>query len=118
MKDEYIKGKGNSYVRFKIGFYAKKKLRFDHLRAKYNKSEKHISIILANIFVLATNQKIVYPSLKNKYQFYKVRGDYGKRWRIETSYREVIPFLTYTTSKIPKYVIYILLLFFYYITFG
>lgn len=102
MKDEYIKGKGYSHINFKIGFYAKKKLRFDRLRTKFNHSETKISTILADIFVLATNQKINAPSLKKKYRFYKLRGEYGTRWRIETSYREVIPFFTYTTSKLPE----------------
>lgn len=98
MKDVYVKGRGYSHVDFKIGLYAKKKLRFDRLRAKYNRSEINLSKILADIFVLATNQKITAPKLQKKYRFYKVRGDYGTRWRIETSYREVIPFFTFTSS--------------------
>ncbi len=102
IKGKHVKGKGYSPVKFKIGFYAKKKLRFDSLRAKYNKNEKNVTKILTDIFVLATNQEISLPTSQKKYKFYKVRSDYGDRWRIEVTYRESIPFFTYTTSKNPE----------------
>ena len=102
IKGKHVKGKGYFPVKFKIGFFAKKNLRFDSLRAKYNKKEGELTKILSNIFVLATNQDITLPNSKKKYKFYKVRSNYGKRWRIEVTYRESIPFFTYTTSKNPE----------------
>jgi hypothetical protein len=102
MKEGYAKGKGFLYHTFKITFFAKKGLRFDALRAKYRKKPKELSEILADIFVLAPNQKIGAFTPQKKYKFYKIREDYRERWRIETANREMIPFITYSTSKIPE----------------
>ena len=102
MKDGYERGKGYKYFTHKIGFYAKRKKSFNKLRAQYKNKTCKKEDILSNIFVLASNQEFNAPIIKKKYKFYKIRSDYGDRWRIETSYREVIPFVTYSTSKIPE----------------
>ena len=102
MRDGYVRGKGYKYHEFKIAFFGKKKLRFGKLRAQYWNNTRKLTDILADIFVLATNQIIYSPSVKKKYKFYKLREKYRPRWRIETSYREGIPFMIYSTSKIPE----------------
>jgi len=102
MKDGYVRGKGYKYYTHKIGFYAKRKKSFNKLRAQYKNKTRKKEDILSDIFVLASNQEVHAPIIKKKYKFYKIRGDYGDRWRIETSYREAIPFVTYSTSKIPE----------------
>ncbi len=102
IKDGYAKGKGVLYHGFKILFYAKKGLRFDALRANLRNKSKDTSEILATIFVLATYQKIGAFAPQKKYKFYKIREDYRDRWRIETANREIIPFFTYSTMKIPE----------------
>jgi hypothetical protein len=102
MKDGYVRRKGYKYYTHKIGFYAKKKKNFNKLRAQYKNKTRKKEDILSDIFVLASNQEFHAPIIKKKYKFYKIRGDYGGRWRIETSYRETIPFVTYSTSKIPE----------------
>lgn len=102
MKDGYVRGKGYKCYTHKIGFYAKKKKSFNKLRAQYKNKTRKKEDILSDIFVLASNQEFHAPIIKKKYKFYKIRGDYGDRWRIETSYREAIPFVTYSTSKIPE----------------
>ena len=102
MKDGYERGKGYKYFTHKVGFYAKRKKSFNKLRAQFKNKTRKKEDILSDIFVLASNQEFHAPILKKKYKFYKIRGDYGARWRIETSYREVIPFVTYSTSKIPE----------------
>ena len=102
IKDGYAKGKGVLYHNFKISFFAKKGLRFDALRAKYRNKPKELSEVLADIFVLATNQESGAFLPQKKYKFYKIREDYRDRWRIETANREVVPFITYSTSKIPE----------------
>jgi len=101
MKDGYKRGKGYNYYTHKIGFYAKKKKSFNKLRAQYKNKTRKKEEILSDIFVLASNQEFHAPILQKKYKFYRIRSDYGDRWRIETSYRETIPFVTYSTSKIP-----------------
>lgn len=75
-------------------------MRFGILRAQYRNNTRKLTDILADIFVLATNQIIYSPSVKKKYKFYKLREEYRPRWRIETAYREGIPFMIYSTSKI------------------
>ena len=102
MKDGYEPGNGYNYFTHKVGFYAKRKKNFNKLRAQYKNKTRKKEEILCDIFVLASNQEFSAPIVKEKYKFYKIRGDYGDRWRIETSYREVIPFVTYSTSKIPE----------------
>jgi hypothetical protein len=102
MKDGYVRGNGYKYYTHKIGFYAKKRKSFNKLRAQYKNKTRKKEDILSDIFVLASNQEFQAPIMKKKYKFYKIRGNYGDRWRIETSYREAIPFVTYSTSKIPE----------------
>jgi len=102
MRDVYVRGKGYKHYTHKIGFYAKKRKHFNKLRAQYKNKTRKKEDILSDIFVLASNQEFHAPIIKKKYKFYKLRGDYGDRWRIETSYREAIPFITYSTSKIPE----------------
>ena len=102
MKDGYVRGKGYKCYTHKIGFYAKKNKSFNKLRAQYKNKTRKKEDILSDIFVLASDQEFHAPIIKKKYKFYKLRGDYGDRWRIETSYREAIPFVTYSTSKIPE----------------
>jgi hypothetical protein len=102
MKDGYVRRKGYKYYTHKIGFYAKRKKSFNKLRAQYKNKTRKKEDILSDIFVLASNQEFHAPIIKEKYKFYKIRSDYGYRWRIETSYREAIPFVTYSTSKIPE----------------
>lgn len=102
MKDGYLRGKGYKHYTHYIGFYAKRKKDFNKLRAQYKNKTRQKRDILSDIFVLASNQEFCAPIVKKKHKFYKVRGDYKNRWRIETSYREVIPFITYSTSKIPE----------------
>ncbi|MGQ4876011.1 MAG: hypothetical protein ACP6IY_18250, partial [Promethearchaeia archaeon] len=101
MKDGYSRGVGYNYYFHKIGFYAKKRMSFGKLRLQY----KHMTVkkenILTEIFALATNQSLSAPINRKKYKFYKIRYDYGDRWRIEVAYREGNPFITYSTSKIP-----------------
>lgn len=102
MRDGYVKGKGYKHIKFKIAFFGKKKVRFDRLRTKYRNNSKNLTDILSDIFVLASNQVVHPPSVKKKYKFYKLREEYGDRWRIETSYREENPFIMYSTSRIPE----------------
>lgn len=102
MKGKYVKGKGHSSVKFKVAFFGKKGIDFGKLRAQYLNKTRPKNEILADIFVLATNRMIHSPSVKKKYKFYKVRTDYGDRWRIEVSYREGKPFIMYSTSADPN----------------
>ncbi|MFX1238818.1 MAG: hypothetical protein ACFFAS_08740 [Promethearchaeota archaeon] len=102
IKDGYQRGKGYKYYTHEIGFYAKRNKDFNKLRSQYKNKTREKKDILSDIFVLASNQEFCAPIVKKKHKFYKVRGDYKSRWRIETSYREVIPFISYSTSKIPK----------------
>lgn len=102
MKDGYMRGKGYKYHAHEIGFYAKRKKSFTALRAQYRNKTRKKKDILSDIFVLASNQELQAPVVKKKYKFYQMRGDYGDRWRIETSYREAIPFVTCSTSRIPE----------------
>jgi hypothetical protein len=102
IKGKHVKGKGFDPYKFKIGFYAKKGLRFNTLRSIHRKNPAAIAEILSNIFVLATNQAIYAPSPQRKYKFYKLRGDYRDRWRFETANREENPFLIPSCSKIPE----------------
>ena len=64
---------------------------------------------------MASKQESYAPIIKKKYNFHKVRDDYGDHLWIETSYREAIPFVSYSTSKIPDvrnlYFIFALLLY-------
>lgn len=101
MKDGYVRGKGYTHYFHKIGFYDKKKKRFNKLRAQFKNKTRKKERILSDIFVLATNQEFHAPVIKKKYKFYKIRSDYGGRWRIEIAYREENPFITYSTSRIP-----------------
>lgn len=101
MKDGYVRGKGYNYYSNKIGFYAKKNKRFNILRAQFRNKTRKKEAILSDIFVLATNQEFHVPVIKKKYKFYKIRSEYGGRWRIEIAYREENPFITYSTSRIP-----------------
>lgn len=66
IKGKYVKGKGFSPHRFKIGFFVKKVLRFSALRARYRKEPGALLEILSNFFVLATNQSIRSPCSKRK----------------------------------------------------
>ena len=93
--------KGYNYYSNKIGFYAKKNKRFNILRAQFRNKTRKKEVILSDIFVLATNQEFHAPVIKKKYKFYKIRSEYGGRWRIEIAYREENPFITYSTSRIP-----------------
>jgi hypothetical protein len=102
IKGKYMKGKGYHPYKFKITFFAKKGLRFDALRTKYRARSETLPKILADIFVLASNQKIGRFSPQKKYKFYKTRKEYRIRWRIETSYREKNLFLIPTCSKRPE----------------
>jgi len=102
MKDRYVRGKGYTHYSHKLGFYAKNNKNFNKLRAQYHHKTRKKEDILKDIFVLASNQEFSAPTVKKKYKFYKIRRDYGDRWRIETSYRETIPFVTYSTSKLPE----------------
>jgi len=102
MKDRYVRGEGYKYYTHEIGFYAKRKKNFNKLRTQYKNKTRKMEDILSDIFVLASNQEFHAPMVKKKYKFYKIWSDYGNRWRIETSYREAIPFVTYSTSKIPE----------------
>jgi len=102
IKGKYIKGKGYSPAPFKIAFFGKKNIDFGKLRAQYLNGTRPKNEILSEIFVLATNQLIHAPTVKKKYRFYKLRSDYGDRWRIEVSYREGNPFIMYSTSADPN----------------
>lgn len=102
MQDKYVKGKGYSLISFKTAFYGKKGINFGKLRAQYNKGTRVLKDILSDIFVLATNGFIQAPNVKKKYNFYKTRGEYGGRWRIEINYREGNPFIMYSTSADPN----------------
>ncbi len=102
MKDGYVRKVGYKYYTHEIGFYAKRKKNFAKLRAQYKNKTRKKKDILSDIFVLASNQKLQAPIIEKKYKFYRLRSDYGDRWRIETSYRETIPFVTYSTSRIPE----------------
>lgn len=101
MKDGYVRGKGYTYYIHKIGFYAKKNMKFSKLRAQFRNKTPKKKKILSDIFVLAINEEFYAPVIKKKYKFYKIRSDYGDRWRIEIAYREENPFITYSTSRIP-----------------
>jgi len=102
MQDEYVKGKGYSLIKFKAAFYGKKGINFGKLRAQYTNGTRDLKNILTDIFVLATNGFIQSPSVNKKYKFYKIRGEYGGRWRIEINYREGNPFIMYSTSANPN----------------
>ena len=102
IKGKYKKGQGFLPHRFNIGFFAKKGLRFSALRAKYRKDPGALSEILADIFVLATNQVLHAPRPQKKYRFYKLREVYHPRWRIETANREENSFFISTCSKNPE----------------
>jgi hypothetical protein len=102
MKGTYVKGKGYIPNNFNVAFYGKKDLNFGVLRAQYLNGTRPRNNILADIFVLATNQLIHSPSVKKKYAFYSTRRDYGARWRIEINYREGNPLIIYSTSADPN----------------
>ncbi|MHA1843444.1 MAG: hypothetical protein ACTSWE_04175, partial [Promethearchaeota archaeon] len=102
MQDDYVKGQGYSLINFKTVFYGKKSINFGTFRTQYNKESKDLKDILADIFVLATNDLTQPPSSDKKYKFYKTREEYGGRWRIEISYREGNPFIMYSTSADPN----------------
>lgn len=102
MQDDYVKGQGYPLITFKTAFYGKKGINFAKLRAEYNKGTRPLNEILSDIFVLATNSFIKAPKGNKKYKFYKIREEYGGRWRIEISYREGNPFIMYSTSADPN----------------
>ena len=102
MKDDYMKGQGHPIINFKEAFYGKRGINFGKLRAEYAKGTRDLNDILSDIFVLATNGFNQAPKGKKKYKFYKIRDDYGGRWRIEISYREGNPFIMYSTSADPN----------------
>ena len=102
MKDDYVKGQGYPLINFKAAFFGKKDINFGKLRAEYLKGTRDLKDILSDIFVLATNGFIQVPKGKKKYKFYKIRDEYGGRWRIEISYREGNPFTMYSTSADPN----------------
>jgi len=102
IKGKHVKGKGFDAYKFKIGFYAKKKLRFSALRARYQKDPAAVSQVLSNIFAWASNQAIRAPTLKRKYKFYNLRNNFRDRWRCETTNREENPFLIPSCSRIPE----------------
>ena len=102
MNDRYIKGHGQKKILLNITFFAKKKLKLSALRTQYRKGSRDVEKILEDIFVLATNRLVTSPTVQKKYHFYKIRSDYGTRWRIEVSYRETKPFLIYSTTTKPE----------------